>query len=279
MRKINLTEEKRRQATEDEIAILNAAKRQDEYDEGDFLRLAADEEHGKHMHSLLPGQTGAGPRRHSFDGFLHFPSSPERGDPPEGTVLDWGRNIIENVKRRISAASIESLDAGAIRIHRKDSLAEMESVLRVPVLKKIMYHFMSSLDAIVATPFVYLAKGSDPVSLQLAVEYIASNELTSNIIVVHFVDDRKSANLHNKIVRRFSTVGAMNAVEAEKFADNFLKRSFTGGNSLHNSEDQLVPDSENDDNVLFEFEDSASLLSENVQQLIKTVALLDTFHA
>jgi polyhydroxyalkanoate synthesis regulator phasin len=269
-----LTDEKRRQAAEDEKAILNAAKKQDEYDEVAYLHSYVDEEHAK---------SGATGRRFSFDGIPYLSSSPERSNPhahPESTVFDWGRNIIENVKRRISAASIDSVDAGAIRLHSTDSLAEMESVLRVPVLKKVMHHLMSSLDAIVATPFVYLSKGSDPVSLQLAIEYITSNELTSNIIVVHFVDDRKSATLHHKVMRRVSSIvekGEMEKEEAEKYADNLLKRTFAGGTSMHSEHEHASDDGES--NVMFDFEDSASLLSENVQQLVKTVSLLDTFHA
>jgi hypothetical protein len=313
LRKLYLTEDKRKQAAEDEVAILAAAARQDEFSEAAHLDSYIDEEHGTAASSGTSVSIAG--RRFSFDGLPRFPSSSPQRTPAVHThpaepnsVYEWGMGLIENVKRRISAVSIDS-DAGQIRVHRNDSVAEMEVVLRAPVLKQIMHHLMSSLDSIVSTPFVYLAKGSDPISLQLAVDYIAANELTKNIIVVHFVDDRKSVNMHHKIMRRVSDLvqgGGIEQSEADKYAERLLKRSFTGlaggssheALSQHDNEELLPPipsspgsahnnssdDNNNDDEFnnqepMFEFDDSVTLLSENVQQLIKTVALLDTFHA
>ncbi len=41
-------------------------------------------------------------------------------------------------------------------------------------------------------PFVYFAKRPDPISLHSAMEYVAANEQSDTIYVIHFVDDREA---------------------------------------------------------------------------------------
>jgi hypothetical protein len=79
-----------------------------------------------------------------------------------------------------------------------DSVAEeLETIMSKQVVGQVLTYFMTSLDAIVSEPFVYLAKGCDPIAVHQVVEYIAANELSNHIFVVHFVDNRRAIKLHS----------------------------------------------------------------------------------
>jgi hypothetical protein len=72
-----------------------------------------------------------------------------------------------------------------------NSIDELEDIVQnKPVVGRYLKHLLDSLDDLVSTPFCYLAKKADPISLQLAVNYIENNEFSNNIYVIHFVDDR-----------------------------------------------------------------------------------------
>lgn len=60
-----------------------------------------------------------------------------------------------------------------------------------PVMGRALRASMDALDGIVSEPFVYFIKRPSPVSIHLAVEYIASNESSDCIYIVHFADDRR----------------------------------------------------------------------------------------
>ncbi len=106
-----------------------------------------------------------------------------------------------NVRRRLSFSANEDPSHPTTK-KRTESVIELEGILVRPVMGRALTYLMNSLDNIVSAPFVYLAKGSDPISVHLAVEYICANELSNNIYVVHFVDDSKAIRLHNTFRNR-----------------------------------------------------------------------------
>jgi hypothetical protein len=135
---------------------------------------------------------------------------------------------------------------------------------------------MSSLDEIVGTPFVYLAKRSDPINLHAAVEYISSNESTNNIFVVHFVDDRHAIGVHHKIMRRVNAEvqeGKITAQQAASYNASLWKQMFQAGSPNSTVLQQASADGSMDMSLLR----SLKSVSHETQQLVKTVALMDTF--
>lgn len=74
---------------------------------------------------------------------------------------------------------------------REARLHEASSSSQYSMREKLMSYFMRSLDDIVKEPFVYFAKRPDPVALHRAIQYISDNELSDNIYIVHFIDDRR----------------------------------------------------------------------------------------
>jgi hypothetical protein len=118
-----------------------------------------------------------------------------------------GEDLIEFVQNRFSTLQ----DYFPVAYYDRESSTsgtELQRLLQRPLIGKYLKYVMKSLDTVVSTPFCYLAKKSDPISLQLAVHYIVNNELTNNIYVLHFVDDRKliAANLqYVKVLKKRTT--------------------------------------------------------------------------
>lgn len=84
------------------------------------------------------------------------------------------------------------------------SLNDLELILQRPLVGKYLKYLMKSLDELVSQPFCYLTKHSDPISLQLAINYIDANELSNNIYILHFVDDRKVVNAFEEYRNEFN---------------------------------------------------------------------------
>ena len=81
---------------------------------------------------------------------------------------------------------------------RRSSFNEIDFHKKNPLRGQLLSYFMKSLDKIVNEPFLYFAKRPDPVSLHLAMEYIANNELNDTIYIVHFADDRELCKISLK---------------------------------------------------------------------------------
>jgi hypothetical protein len=269
LRKLYLSQENRKNAKDEEVTILEAAERQYEYDELAQFDVRDDE------HSTHDAEVAMVTHRREN------PSSSPRAAEAGQKVLNWGVDLVQHMRRRVSF-HVEHADPnayGAVRNRRTEDMAEIEAVLRTraPWLKKLMYHLVSSIDTILSTPFVYLAKGSDPIAVQQAIDYITSNELTNNIIVLHFVDDRKPAKIHTHVMRKLGNIvetGKLEIDQAEKIGENLVKQTYKDSEQIAGEIDEGHVD-----DIDFELEDTLPALSSNVLQLVKGVALQDTFHA
>lgn len=104
-------------------------------------------------------------------------------------------DYINIVQQRLSSVNLYS-HIPNLRYYDRSagSLNDLELILQRPMIGKYLKYLMKSLDELVSQPFCYLAKHSDPISLQLAINYINNNELSNNIYILHFVDDRKVIN-------------------------------------------------------------------------------------
>jgi hypothetical protein len=256
LRKINMSYEKRRRAEECEALILAGADRQEAYNEFQPLHWE-DEERGE----LLEPET-------------HSLSESAAVNPG---VLDWSYALIDSIKHRLSFLSTDSQAAGATRLQGAETIVEVEEALRAPLSHRFMHHLVSSLDAIVSTPFIYLAKGSDPIAVLQAIEYINSNELSCNIIVLHFVDDRKSARIQEHVMDKLGesvNKGVVTACEFNQFDVNLVKKSYCKDEESPNFVISLDPRE-----LHFKVSEALPTLSRSAQQLVKNVALLDTFYA
>jgi hypothetical protein len=311
MRKLYLNPGKRLQASLDEQAVLDAAKLQDDYDE--YLQLdprrSVDNNNNTVVNTMaadtLANAASEANKGNQADSFSYRYSNGNRN------IEDWGTVLQEAVRRRLGTNLDNSTELSVTVANtnptdvRTDKTAayEIERVLSVPCMKPFMEYMVRSLDKIVSTPFVYLAKGSNPTAVQQAVQYISNNELTSNIIVLHFVDDRKSARLHTTMIRKLSKVverGDMDMEAADRISYNVIRQSYTAPSpspSMNNLSDfngeggepdttmqTFLLDSNREPSAtgldgVFDLEDSLPALSDNVKQLIKAVSLLDTFYS
>lgn len=154
-------------------------------------------------------------------------------------------------------------------------MLELDGIMVRPILGRMLHYFMSSLDSIVSAPFVYLAKSSDPIAVHQAVEYICANELSNNIYIVHFMDDRKAIRHHNTFRNRvYKEVrfGRMDKAEADKKCNSLLLQMFTDGTS------SLAGGTGGYDAEHFNLSDGTKGLSTTAKRLVNTVAILDTFY-
>jgi hypothetical protein len=133
-------------------------------------------------------------------------------------VYNWISSIVENLSPSISYSTQqqrqaqledpENETANTTTRVRAGTLDKLDQMMYTSSIKfKCLEFFMESLENIVITPIVYLCKGLDPIALNLALEYVATNELTSNIIVLHIVDDRNVISSHHQIIRKLLSFG------------------------------------------------------------------------
>eukprot|EP01033_Poteriospumella_lacustris_P001254 gene1254-915_t len=143
-------------------------------------------------------------------------------------ILNWAENVVEQVRTRRRKGSMTSVGSAAEaessrkktqprrestfrteqRTYRSNSLVEMDRIImRRSLTSRVLNYCMKRLDDIVSEPFVYLCKGPDPVAVHLALEYITNNEVTNQIYVVHFVDDRQAMQMNNRVVNACKTAG------------------------------------------------------------------------
>lgn len=160
-----------------------------------------------------------------------------------------------------------------------NSLNEIQDLLKRPLVGRHLKYLMQSLDSVVSTPFCYLAKNSDPISLQLAMNYIEANELSNNIYVIHFVDDRKVINAMSEYSREYSKfmeskylIEGEEAIPADIPAPgkglvlNLLSKQFDEEKAATSAIEQLS------------LESCLLTLPHDTQLLLKHVATLDAFY-
>ncbi len=113
-------------------------------------------------------------------------------------------DYINIVQQRLSSVNLYS-HIPNLRYYDRSagSLNDLELILQRPMIGKYLKYLMKSLDELVSQPFCYLAKHSDPISLQLAINYINNNELSNNIYILHFVDDRKVINAFEEYTNEY----------------------------------------------------------------------------
>jgi hypothetical protein len=216
------------------------------------------------------------------------------------SIIQSGVDLIEFVQHRLSSLQ----DYLPIRYYDRsssNSLNELERLLQKPVVGKYLKYVMKSLDVLVSTPFCYLAKKSDPISLQLAVHYIVNNELTNNIYILHFVDDRKiiSANLqyvkeltahHQQQQSGLENISPMKGIVLDLLKKKTVTRkkkpneeepySFDLSYQLNNEQEE----EEEEEDVIgveasFAVSSTFSTLPHETQELIHNVSILDAFYA
>ncbi len=124
------------------------------------------------------------------------------GSPVSRSPTGRDSSFIDFVQQRFSRLHIYS----PVRYYDRqgpESLDELEKLLRRPIIGSYLRYLMHSLEQLVSMPFCYLAKTSDPISLQLAVTYIDNNELSNNIYILHFVDDRKAISAFTEYKKQY----------------------------------------------------------------------------
>ena len=145
-------------------------------------------------------------------------------------MYNWIGSIVENLNLTTNTTEGESNvdeNPSESRI-RAGTLDKLDHMMYTHQIKfKILEFFMESLENIVGSPIVYLCKGLDPIALNLALDYVATNELTNNIIVVHIVDDRQVIKSHTKILSRLMDLG-MDKHLLDKYHSKLVVQHITG---------------------------------------------------
>ncbi len=141
----------------------------------------------------------------------------------------WIGGVLDTVKAHDTSdknSGRASVGDGSIVRARASSLYELDEAMNNRFQFMCLEYFMESLEQIISTPIVYLSKTLDPASLNLALEYITSNELTNNILIVHFVDDRKYIKTHQQIISRVQDFTNMTDEQYDDYHSRLILQSF-----------------------------------------------------
>lgn len=303
MRKLNMDDAKAEAAAKLDDAIRNACAAQAEFDELAGLVALTEEEEIQHI------RVAHLPQRSSFSAIGHHEGDGGGGASGQSPVTVSSsrlESVLGNVRRRFSFASVNSQapTSGARRVRRNNSIEELQAAMEHRVMGMVLRACMHSLDSIVSSPVVYLAKYPDPISLLSAIEYIMTNELTNNLLVVHFVDDRAVMKAHQQYLsaQRTQHAAAPAACNGhnhghhdgsgiserglERQGNTFLLRTFMYADQAHTADESFdfsavhVPQRQDTSSFLsetFELGPCLDHLSATVKQMLQTVALLDTF--
>jgi hypothetical protein len=154
----------------------------------------------------------------------------------EGSMVDID-DLPDNIEEEEDEMDVLEMQQHAAEVPlprrgRRSSFNEVDFHRQNPIRGQLLTYFMESLDKIVNEPFLYFAKRPDPVSLHLAMEYIANNEQSDTIFIVHFADDRdicmksmKEAGLKNTV----SAANATNAVSLSEAESTAVEQEHTHG--------------------------------------------------
>lgn len=173
-------------------------------------------------------------------------------------------NILRAVRKHRPESSLECIDVSDKRVEG------IKELLEIPRVGAILKFCISSLDSVVDSPFVYLAKKADPVSLLHAVEYIGANELTNKIYIVHICDDRTALGMYNEFSRQAQEQvyrGSVSNSEVENHSDKFLLQMFSQENKIESR------------SIANQRESYFASLPSNARDLCKYTYALDAFYA
>ncbi len=193
-------------------------------------------------------------------------------------VYSWIGNVVENLQPQLPESDLEE-NRPSTRV-RATTLDKLDQMMTNRLKFKCLEFFMESLENIVAPPVVYLCKELNPIALNLALDYVATNELTSNIVVVHIVNDRKVISSHQQILKRLHGYG-MDADILEKYHKKLLVQHITGtfkekSNDAQRKKTALsVTDV---DSIEYNLDMVMSNLPEDIRALPKLVSLFDTLY-
>jgi hypothetical protein len=188
----------------------------------------------------------------------------EKGLPAKSASYKAGAIVPEGSNRDLHRAGSTGFK-GVQKRGRRHSFDENEFRKKNPSRFKLLAYLMKSLDSIVSEPFVYFAKRADPISMHNAVQYICDNELSDNIYIVHFVDDRKILNERRSIRRQsIADVKAGDSDDIDRrFNDLYLHMFMSKGGD------------EFDTN--FTADRALEVIPLEAHQLVDTVAILGCF--
>ena len=181
---------------------------------------------------------------------------------------DWERVKVlwqELWKELTSSADADNTNKQLILsgIHSKEILLELQYVLNHAYVGPIMRYFMRSIDNIVSLPFIYLSKDSDPIALHTAIKYIDNNELSNNIYVIHFVDDRRVVKLQSEI-QLVSIENIPSTPTLAQFNSKYVN---------------LFKDKNNDESVdEFHLPEAVRALPVGARRLMQSVSVLDHYY-
>jgi hypothetical protein len=197
------------------------------------------------------------------------------------TGVGSGTNIIKSVGGGGMDSNSEEFNPARVRAGTLDKLDHLMYTSRLKF--KCLEFFMESLEKIVITPMVYLCKGLDPIALNMALEYVARNELTSNIIVLHIVDDRPVIHSHHRILKRLQSLGmdedGLRSYHRRLLVQHMtgeMKEKLKGSTSLEKKKTVLSVTDVHE--VEYELEPILGNLPEGIQSLPKLVSLFDTLY-
>eukprot|EP01041_Mallomonas_annulata_P004120 gene4120-8191_t len=168
----------------------------------------------------------------------------------------------------------------------ENELTEIQKILEKPLLGSAMTYCLKSLNDIVSEPFVFLARSDDPLCLHEAIDYVKNNELTQNLVVVHFVDDRDIVESFHDMLSGME----INNENREESANRYLLRAFmvphdSGSSGTGTGAGSTSSVSMANINAANDGSPNSFLLSRawpqvpsEVSQLIVNVALLDAFY-
>lgn len=196
-------------------------------------------------------------------------------------MYNWIGNIVENLYLTSDTDSSGVEDNSSPSRVRAGTLDKLDRMMYTHHIKfKVLEFFMESLENIVGSPMVYLCKGLDPIALNLALDYVATNELTNNIIVVHIVDDRQVVKSHSKILDRLKELG-MESQLLERYHSKLVVQHITGtfkdkSNDIQKKKSALsVADMYA---VEYNLDTILSNLTEEIKALPVLVSLFDTLY-
>ena len=190
--------------------------------------------------------------------------------------MTWANALLDdlgaNKKNRFSFHTREK------RTEKNDELIELDAVANNNWLTAwLLSFFMKQLDDILKEPVAYLCKQPNPVSLHLALEYLTDNELTNNIVILHFVDDREVMKAHKQFMKGIQTEihsGRIPVTDEEKYSIAFLNQAFmnTNNNAVDLQTFLLQADSTNVNLIK-----AMECLPSNVKKMSDGAKLMDTY--
>lgn len=225
-------------------------------------------------------------------------------------IFSWAENVVEQVRTRRRTGSITSVGSAAeadssrkktqrrrestfrteLRTYRSNSVVEMDRIImRRSLTSRVLNYCMKRLDDMVSEPFVYLCKGPDPVAVHLALEYITNNEVTNQIYVVHFVDDRQAMQMNNRVMNAYKAAGKRHPrpsdpavgtehddndevmVKHQQKGTALMLRMFTEKHPEAGHDEKGADDS-------FDLDHALRMMPSKAKQLIHLVHIIDTFY-